>query len=838
MKKPLRVLIVEDSDDDCLLMVRELQRGGFAPEWQRVENAAEMHQALQEKEWEVILADFVLPRFGGLAALQITQELGLDIPLIIVSGTIGEETAVNAMRMGAHDYIMKDRLTRLPAAIERELAEVQVRRERRRAEEALRESEDLYRTLFELESDAIVIIENASGRLLAANQAASDLYGYSKEELLALKNTDLSAEPEETRSVTVATPINSHHTVYVPLRYHRHKDGHVFPVEITGRFFIWRGQEVHIAAIRDISERVRTDQLLRALNRASLAMAQAMTGQAVFEAAAAELHQIGLHCIILALDAENGLPEQPSQVTCKLVFASYAQQLIEQVQTTFRLSLHSVTFPIQPGTLSYRVIVEKEPVLESIAEVLKTIFYPDDEQQAQALSRFIGVRQFIAVPLMIDGRVWGILAVLANDLRPADLSPITAFANQIAAAWHKADLLHRLQENLEELKRTQDQLIQAQKMEAVGRLAGGIAHDFNNHLTAILGYAEMLYLELDARDTRRQDVLEIRRAAERSAALTRQLLAFSRRQIVRPVVLNLNDLLRNIDGMLRRLIGEDIDLQIRLADDLGMILADPGQIEQVIMNLSVNARDAMPNGGQLIIQTTNIDLDEGYVHEHFQVQPSSYVLLSVTDTGTGMTPEVQSHLFEPFFTTKAPGKGTGLGLATVYGIVKQSGGHISVYSEPGLGSTFKIYLPRTDAPQPQREYGEPIGQQACGNETILVVEDEDAVRNMAAQILTQSGYTVLQASSPETAVEIAATHNGPIHLVLTDVVMPGKISSQKMVQHLLASRPEMRVLYMSGYTEDLIADRGVLAAGMHLLDKPFSLHTLTQQVRRVLDEPA
>ena len=240
----------------------------------------------------------------------------------------------------------------------------------------------------------------------------------------------------------------------------------------------------------------------------------------------------------------------------------------------------------------------------------------------------------------------------------------------------------------------------------------------------------------------------------------------------------------------------------------------------------------------MIIQTANIDLDEGYVHEHFQVQPGSYVLLSVTDTGTGMTPEVQSHLFEPFFTTKGPGKGTGLGLVTVYGIVKQSGGHVSVYSEPGLGSTFKIYLPRTDTPQPRREYGEPIGQRACGSETILVVEDEDSVRNMAVQILTQSGYTVLQTSRPETAVEIAAAYNGPIHLVLTDVVMPGKMSSQKMVQHLLASRPEMRVLYMSGYTEDLIADRGVLVAGTHLLDKPFSIYTLTRQVRQVLDEPA
>lgn len=829
MGKPLHVLIVEDSDDDYELLLRELRRGGFELDARRVETNEAMRQALESQTWDIILADYILPRFSGTAALQALRESGRDIPLIVVSGTIGEETAVRAMRMGAHDYIMKDRLSRLPAAIERELAEAQVRRERRRAENALRESEERYRMLFELESDAIVIIDNATGRLLAANHAASAMYGYTREELLALTNTDLSAEPEETRRVTVESPTDLEKTVYIPLRYHRNKAGETFPVEITGRFFTWQGQGVHIAAIRNIAERVRTEQLLRALNRAALAMAQAMTRQDVFAAAAYELDQVSLNCAILTAD--------PEQRYLQPAFVSYNEDTLQAIGDLIGVRPGEYAIPIEQVDFCRQVILERQTILvHDVGEVVRQVLPASMSVHAGRVNQQLRASRFIAAPLTIQDRVIGLLSVQSGSLQPGDIPTITAFANQVAVAWHKADLMNELQNNLRELRQTQNQLIQAQKMEAIGRLAGGVAHDFNNHLTAIMGYAEMLQAELDPHDPRYKDAVEIRLAAERSTALTRQLLAFSRKQIIRPRVLNLNDLIGNMDGMLHRLIGEDIDLQTQLAADLGSVQADPGQIEQVIMNLAINARDAMPQGGRLLITTTNVDIDDTYARQHVQVQPGSYVKLCITDTGVGMDQETMNHLFEPFFTTKRVGKGTGLGLATVYGIIRQSNGHIFVYSEPGMGATFKIYLPRIDQVVEIVETDEPVRDQSLGNETILVVEDDESVRSLALRILTQSGYNVLQARNPDEALELCARLTMPIHLLLSDVVMPGHTNSQEMAAQIIASRPEIKVLYMSGYTDDVIAHRGVLSSGVHLINKPFTRHTLTCTVRQLLDE--
>ncbi len=829
MNKPLRVLLIEDSDDDCMLILRELRRGGFEPEWKRVETEQAMHEALAADSWDIILADFVLPRFSGAAALQTLKQSGLDIPLLIVSGTIGEETAVQAMRMGAQDYIMKDRLARLPAAIERELNEAQTRHQRRLAEKALCDSEERYRMLFELESDAIVIIQNITGRLIEANQAAADLYGYSREELLTMKNTDLSAEPEQTQRVTIASPIDVQKTVYIPLRYHRHKDGRVFPVEITGRFFVWQGQPVHIAAIRDITERIRAEQLMRSLNQAALAMAQAITRPEIFQAAARELAHIRAHCVILLYN--------PARNVLVPTFWSYPPETIQSLGDLGQVQPDQIALPVEPGNLSHRVLIERQTILsQDMVQEISVMLPANWAYLGEQLSSLWQTARMIVAPLVIQDGVIGILAVLAQDLRPANIPSITAFANQVAAACHKADLMRKLQDNLQALQQTQNQLVQAQKMEAIGRLAGGVAHDFNNHLTAILGYAEMLQAELDPHDPRYQDALEIRRAAERSTALTRQLLAFSRKQIIRPRVLNLNDLIGNMKGMLRRLIGEDIDLQTHLAADLGLIHADPGQIEQVIMNLSINARDAMPHGGRLLIQTTNVDVDDAYARQHIGVNPGRYVLLNIADTGIGMDRETMSHLFEPFFTTKRAGKGTGLGLATVYGIVRQSNGHIFAYSEPGMGATFKVYLPCLDQAQDAAEIEEQILMQPMGNETILVVEDEETVRNLALRILKQSGYTVLQAHDPEQAIALCAQHVGPIHLVLSDVIMPGQINCRDMVERIKAQHPQIKVLYMSGYTDDAIAHRGILTSGTRLINKPFTMYTLTHQVRQALDE--
>ena len=380
------------------------------------------------------------------------------------------------------------------------------------------------------------------------------------------------------------------------------------------------------------------------------------------------------------------------------------------------------------------------------------------------------------------------------------------------------------------------QLLQAQKMEAVGRLAGGVAHDFNNVLTAIFGYVGLLLYGLPTLSPLRPDLEEIRKAAERAAELTRQLLAFSRKQVLEMRVLDLNELVTDMDRLLRRLLGEDVDVATKLDPTLGAVRADAGQLEQVVVNLAVNSRDAMPEGGRLMIETRNAELDESYAREHVPLQPGSYVMLALTDTGTGMSAETMSHMFEPFFTTKETGKGTGLGLATVYGIVKQSGGYVWCYSELGHGTTFKVYLPRVDAPVdrlPLRVGARPTR----GSETVLVVEDEAGLRALIRRVLEQHGYTVLEASTADGASLLARDHAGPIHLLLADVVLPGA-SSRALADALVVQRADLKVLFMSGYTEDAIVHRGVLPSNSPFINKPFSADALVAKVREVLDGAA
>ena len=381
-----------------------------------------------------------------------------------------------------------------------------------------------------------------------------------------------------------------------------------------------------------------------------------------------------------------------------------------------------------------------------------------------------------------------------------------------------------------ELRRSEEQLRQAQKLEAVGRLAAGIAHDFNNLLSVVLSYSEELLVELPDASPSRRDALEIQRAGERAAELTRQLLVFSRQQVLAPKILDLNEVLSNLNRMLGRMLGEDIELALLAAPLLGQVKADPGQIEQVVMNLVVNARDAMPGGGKLTIATSNVDLDDAYAREHLGVEPGRYVMLSVSDTGVGMDKATQARLFEPFFTTKGPGRGTGLGLSTVFGIIKQSHGSIWVYSELGQGTTFKIYLPRVDAAADR-----PLVVPAVvgGTETILLVEDEPQVRAVVRRTLERGGYAVIVAQDPNEAVRVAEAA-GPIDLLLTDVVMP-YMNGRELAERVRSRRPGVRVLFTSGYTDDAILRHGVLDEGVPFLQKPITPASLMRSVRETLD---
>ena len=434
-----------------------------------------------------------------------------------------------------------------------------------------------------------------------------------------------------------------------------------------------------------------------------------------------------------------------------------------------------------------------------------------------------GLHGAFAFPILIGKNVVGVVELLSREIRDSDdnlLLSLNNIGNQLGQFFER--------------KRIEGHLFQSQKMETVGRLAGGVAHDFNNLLTVIGGYCDLSLLELPENDPMQGNIVEIHRAAKRAGALTGQLLAFSRKQVLQPRVLNLNEAVQNMEKMLRRLIGEDIDLSTVFESSLGHVKADPGQIEQVIMNLAVNARDAMPRGGKLTISTSNVVIDQRSNLRNRTLEAGQYIMLAISDNGMGMSEEVQSHLFEPFFTTKGLGKGTGLGLATCHGIICQSGGDIRVYSEPNSGTTFKIYLPRTDAVLDANGNHE-AKLLPKGSESILVVEDEPAVRTLAVRILRQQGYQVQESGNAFEALELIRK-NAPFQLVLTDVIMP-QMSGKSLCDQIMSQRPNSKVLLMSGYTDDALAHHGVLDEGLSFLEKPFSAAQLTRKVRDVLDAP-
>ncbi len=409
-------------------------------------------------------------------------------------------------------------------------------------------------------------------------------------------------------------------------------------------------------------------------------------------------------------------------------------------------------------------------------------------------------------------------------------------ASAVRNAHGNVEKLIIVNRDITERKQLQEQLFLSQKLEAVGRLSGGIAHDFNNLLGVIIGYSEALQQKIGSEDPYREAVDEIQKAGQRAASLTQQLLAFSRRQVLEPKILDLNSIVKDVEKMLRRLIGEDIELRTILSEGLARVKADRGQIEQVILNLAVNSRDAMPLGGKLTLETSNIVLTEADAARHRFVSPGPCVMLQVSDTGTGMDSQVQSHVFEPFFTTKEKGKGTGLGLATVYGIVKQSGGYIWLESEPGKGAKFIICLPRVEG-MVEEETRKPAmpAMRAVGPRTILLVEDEPSLRKLTRRVLVESGYTVLEAAGAPEAMETARRSDSPIDLLLTDIVMPG-MNGHELAAQLSAQRPDMKVLFMSGYTDGAVATHGELKPGIAILRKPFSRDTLAKYVAEVLAE--
>jgi len=697
--------------------------------------------------------------------------------------------------------------------------------ERKRAEETLRESEDCYRDLVEF-SQHLICTHDLRGQILSVNQEGAKLLGYEQRSLLNKNIRDLLVPEVRDEFDTYLDTIQKHGVA----------KGLMSLQTATGEKRLWeynntlRTEGVTVPIVRaiahDVTEHIRAEKAVTRLSQENAIMAE-----------------IG-RIISSTLNIEEVYERFAEEVRKLIPFDRIVINVIDTEKSTV-----SNVYMAGKG-IADRKVEEIYPLKGSgNAEMLRTqssfLIQTEDfneykDRFPMLLSTFqAGFRSIMNVPLFSKGQVIG--GLLLRSLKPytytdKDVRLAERVGNQIAGAIANAQLFIERKRAEEERTALQEQLRQSQKMEAVGQLAGGIAHDFNNLLTVITGYSDMILRRLNQNDSMRGNAEEIQRAAEKAASLTRQLLAFSRKQMLQSKVLDLNNLVTNMDKMLQRLIGENIDLITLSAKDLGRIKADPGQIEQVLLNLVVNAKDAMPSSGKLTIEMANVELDENYARSHINVKPGCYVMLSVSDTGCGMPPEIREKIFEPFFTTKEKGKGTGLGLSTVYGIVKQSEGSIYVYSEPGRGTTFKIYFPRIEEVTESIEPGAKITKSFQGSETILLVEDEEMVRRLARTILQDNGYNVLEASNGEEALRIAQEHGAKqIHLMVTDVVMP-RMSGRELADCLESVRPEMKVLYISGYTDDAIIRHGVLEQGMAFIQKPFTPDALVRKVRNVLDK--
>ncbi len=696
--------------------------------------------------------------------------------------------------------------------------------ERRVAEQVLRESEEKFRNLAEQSPNMIFI--NRGGRVVYANRRCEELMGYTRQELYAPDfNFRTLIAPEHREQVQQNFALHLRGEEVSPFEYTLlAKDGRRMECILAPGLLRFGGQNAIMGIITDITIRKRSERLLACLNAAGLAMAQVLNPEKIFAIAGGELSRIGLGSMVFLAD--------PDGDSVRLAYSSHDPQMVRAAESLLGRPAREFAFDIESAEQVRKVMRERCVLLLEAEEAVREALPEALKARAAALVRALNTRWAIEVPLIVEEKVIGLLVVHSADLGEQDVPAITAFANQIAASWQKTRLMQDLERSLRELQRTQGELIQAQKMEAIGRLAGGIAHDFNNLLTAIGGYAQLLLERFPAPHAARADLEEIKKATGRAGALTRQLLAFSRKQVLQPRVLDLNEVILNMEKMLRRLLGEHVELVASLAPGLGRVKADPLQLEQVIMNLAINGADAMPRGGRLILETDNVELEPELEPAATELPPGSYVLLAVSDNGVGMDSDTQGRLFEPFFTTKPPGKGTGLGLSTVYGIVAQSGGYIQAYSRPGYGSSFKVYLQRV--PDPDRPPPSPLPAEGSrGGEAVLLVEDDAGARDLMRKILTSCGYTVLEAD--QTDLALADGRWASVRLVICEVILPGEKGEGELAGLLASRHPGMRFLFVSGYTAGALRRCGMLPEGARFLQRPFGPQALARAVREALD---
>ncbi|MGH7206311.1 MAG: PAS domain S-box protein [Nitrospiraceae bacterium] len=701
--------------------------------------------------------------------------------------------------------------------VQQEYVQAQQESMRARAAEAtMRQSEARTRSIVQTALDAVIGMD-AAGVITEWNPQAERTFGWSRQETIgqSLSATIVPLEYREAHERGLKHFLATGEGPILNKRFEItacHRDGHEFPVELSISPVRLGETYTFSAFVRDITERKRAERRLAAQYAVTRALAESSTLQ--------EAGSNMLQAICESLDWELGglwsVDRRDGLLRCVDVWHVPSVEAVE-----FIVDSKQRTF--LPGIgLPGRVWSSGQPAW--IPDVVKDANFPRAPIAAQ-----VGLHGAFAFPIRVGNQVHGVLEFFSHQIREPDRELL----EMVADIGIKVGQFVERKQAENALDQAEAQLRQSQKMEAVGRLAGGVAHDFNNLLTVITGYSQLVLGRLGPTDSLRSLIEEIQRAGDRAATLTSQLLAFSRRQVLAPKTLDLNKVVGDMGGMLRRLLGEDIELLTILQPGLGIVRADPSQFEQVIMNLAVNARDAMPKGGKLILETANATLGRNPGQEPIVAEPGPYVVLTVKDTGCGMDAEVQSHLFEPFFTTKEEGKGTGLGLSTVYGIVKQSGGSIEVHSEPGKGTSVQIYLPQiaveTKVAEPRRVPVKP----PSGSETVLLVEDEGMIRTMVGTVLRLHGYLVLEARDGPDALRVAREHAGPIHLLLTDVVMPG-MSGREVAERLVSVRRDLKVLYMSGYTIEAMAHHGLSDAATEFIQKPFTPNALAQKVSEAL----
>jgi len=765
--RPLRILIAEDSQEDLELTIRELNKAGVDVKIDTVSTREAFADKIRTHTVDMVLSDYRMPGWTGMDAFSEIVKSGQDVPLILVTGTLGDLKAVECIQIGMADYVLKQQLARLPMAILRAQEAKLLRDAQQETAAALREGEARFRLLVENAPDAIVVLDMDSGKFSDCNEIALRLFRLTRGELMLSGPGELSPafQPDGTHSALAASEWAERASSAQPYFgwTHRNSLGEEIPCEVHVVRLPSPAHRLIRGSILDITERKRAEEALRE----SEVRYRGLVNNATY----------GIYWVTL----EGDLLDANPALVQMLGYGSIEELLA--IDNTLCLFCDPAA---RDGVASrYREHERGDTTVEWKRKNGKIITV-----------RLIGRR--------------------SRDVR------------------RNSDCVEVIVEDVTERIAMEKQLRQAQKFEAIGQLAGGIAHDFNNMIGAILGWAEIGLEETEAETRLHRHFDKVRHQAVRAAALTRQLLAFARRQILEPRNLDLNQNVTETLSLLEKVIGSNIEIRTKLAEKLTLVRADPTQIDQVLMNLCINARDAMPEGGCLTIETGDMAFDEKYCAVHTFARPGHYTLLAVTDTGTGMDAATLDRIFEPFFTTKDTGKGTGLGLATVYGIVSQHGGFLHVYSEVGMGTTFRVYLPVTPSAERTPAGVENSRPARGGAETILIAEDHEGLRELARETLANLGYDILLASDGEEAVRVFQANRDRVDLLLLDVVLP-KMNGPEAYARISAEKEDVPVIFATGYSPEMALLHDALERGLTVLQKPYVPRELAQRVRETLD---